>query len=68
MSFSMEITRRAAKRILKEAGAVRISDTAAAEFAEIINKFSYSMAKKAVKLASHAKRSTVKSEDIELAA
>ncbi len=63
----MEITGKAAKRILKKAGAVRVSDDAAAEFAESLNKFAYSMANKAVRLASHAKRATVKREDIELA-
>lgn len=63
----MEITRQAAKRILKEAGAVRVSDSAAAELAQNINKFAYAIANKAVKLASHAKRATVKRADIELA-
>lgn len=64
----MEISRQAAKRILKQAGATRVSDDAAAEFAEALNKFAYTMADKAVKLASHAKRATVKKEDVELAA
>lgn len=63
----MEITRQAAKRILKEAGAARVSDFAAAELAQIINKYAYMVANKAVKLTSHAKRATVKREDIELA-
>jgi histone H3/H4 len=63
----MEISRQAAKRILKQAGAARVSDTAAAEFAEALNKFAYTVANKAVRLASHAKRATVKREDVELA-
>ncbi len=63
----MAISRQAAKRMLKEAGAKRVSDSAADELAEAINRFGYTMAKKAVKLASHAKRSTVRSEDVELA-
>ena len=63
----MPFTRQAAKKILKESGAERVSDSAADEFAERINKFAYSIAKKAVKLASHAKRSTVKREDVDLA-
>ncbi len=63
----MALSRQAAKRILKEAGAKRVSDAAADELAESINRFAYDLAKKAVKLASHAKRSTVKSEDVELA-
>ena len=63
----MVLSRQAAKRMLREAGAKRVSDSAADELAEAINKFAYTLAKKAVKLASHAKRATVKSEDVELA-
>lgn len=63
----MEITTQAAKRILRQAGAMRVSDSAAAEFAQTVNKFAYTVADKAVKLASHAKRATVKREDVELA-
>ena len=58
----MPVSRQAAKRLLKESGAKRVSDSAADEL-----RFAYDLAKKAVKLASHAKRATVKSEDVELA-
>lgn len=61
------ITKIIAKKILKAAGAARVSDEAAEEFADAMNKFAYSMAKKSVKLAAHAKRSTIKKPDIELA-
>lgn len=63
----MVLSRQAAKKILKESGAARVGDDAADELAEAINKFAYGLAKKAVKLASHAKRATVKKEDVELA-
>ncbi len=63
----MTISRLAAKRILKEAGAKRVSDEAAQEFAETVNKYAYLMAKKAARLSAHAKRKTVKKADIELA-
>lgn len=63
----MALSRQAAKKILKEMGAKRVSDSAADALAETINKFAYDTAKKAIKLASHAKRETVKSEDVELA-
>lgn len=63
----MGISRQAAKKMLKEAGAERVSDSAAMEFSETVNKFAYGIAKKAAKLASHAKRATVKKEDVELA-
>ena len=63
----MSITRVAAKRILKEAGADRVSADAAEEFSEVINKYAYSVAKKAVSLSAHAKRKTIKKADIDLA-
>ena len=63
----MAITRVAAKRILKEAGAERVSDGAAEEFAEAVSRYAYSVAKKAVNLSAHAKRKTIKKADIDLA-
>ncbi|MHB1830133.1 MAG: histone [Candidatus Micrarchaeaceae archaeon] len=63
----MPISKQAARRILKGAGADRINDEAAMELSEALNKLAYDVAKKAVKLASHAKRATVRKEDIELA-
>lgn len=65
--LTMPITRVAAKRILKEAGAERVGDDAAEELAEIVNKYAYSVAKKAVNLSAHAKRKTIKKSDIDLA-
>ena len=61
------IKKSTAKKILKEAGAYRISDDALDEFLDVINKYSYSLAQKAVKLAHHANRKTLRKEDIELA-
>ncbi|MGC8710686.1 MAG: histone [Candidatus Micrarchaeia archaeon] len=63
----MAITKSTAKKILQEEGAQRVSDSAAMEFSRIINKYAYSIAKKAVKLAAHARRKTVEKSDIELA-
>jgi len=63
----MAISKLAAKRILKDAGAARISEEAISYFAETLNIFAYNIAKKAVKLAAHAKRKTVEKEDIKLA-
>ncbi len=63
----MRITKLTAKKILKEVGAERVSDDAAVEFADTINEFSYKIANKAVKLAAHAKRATIKKSDVELA-
>ncbi len=63
----MVMTKTAAKKLLKESGAKRVSDSAALELSKMVNKFSYGLAAKAVKLAAHAKRETVKKEDVELA-
>ncbi|MDE1822764.1 MAG: NFYB/HAP3 family transcription factor subunit [Candidatus Micrarchaeota archaeon] len=63
----MPVSKSTAKRVLKQAGAKRVSDTAATELADTVNGFAYSLAKKAVDLAAHAKRETVRKEDIELA-
>jgi DNA-binding protein len=63
----MPITKLTAKKMLKSVGAERVSDSAAREFAEVVNKFAYTIGKKAVKLAAHAKRKTVKKADVELA-
>ena len=63
----MPITTFTVKRILKDAGAERVSEDAAEEFADIVNRMVFGMAKKAVKLAAHARRKTVKKVDIELA-
>ncbi len=67
MNVFMPITRLTAKNILKDAGAERISDSAAEELSVIVNKFAYGVAKRAVQLAGHAGRKTVKRADVELA-
>jgi histone H3/H4 len=63
----MAISRPSARKILKESGPLRVSESAAEELAETINRFAYGVARKAAKLAHHAKRTTVKKEDVELA-
>lgn len=56
------------KRLLKNAGASRISDEAAVQLAEVLEEIGEDLARDATKLAKHAGRKTVKAEDIELAA
>ena len=63
----MYIPKSTIKRILKEAGAERISDDAMMLFHSHINKTAYAVATKAVRLAKHAKRKTVGAADVKLA-
>lgn len=54
-------------RILKKAGASRVSDESADELRRIIEEIAESIAKNAVEMALHAGRKTIKGEDIKLA-
>ena len=58
----------AMERILKLAGAERVSDKSKAALKEVLEDIAEEMAASAVKLAHHAGRKTVKAEDIKLAA
>ena len=55
------------ERIMRNAGAERISINAIATMAEILEDYGTKLSKEAIELARHAKRKTVKKEDIKLA-
>jgi histone H3/H4 len=55
------------KELFYKAGAGRISEEALEEASKVIESFAELLAKRAVELSKHAKRETVKREDIKLA-
>jgi histone H3/H4 len=55
------------ERMIKEAGAERVSGTAAKALAGVLEDHGTEIATKAIKLAKHAGRKTVKAQDIGLA-
>ena len=54
-------------RLIKNVGAARVSEDAAAAMQEVIEDYATGVAQKAWNLAKHAGRKTVKAEDIKLA-
>lgn len=56
------------ERIMRKAGAQRVSATAVAELAEAMEEYGARLSREAIGLAKHAGRKTVKREDVKLAA
>ncbi len=65
---SSELGMSAMYRILKKEGAVRVSEESAEELRRITEEVAVSIAKNAAEMAVHARRKTVKAEDVKLAA
>jgi len=55
------------KRLFKSVGCKRISKEAVEEFKKILIEYATKLAQESILLAKHAKRKTVKEEDVELA-
>ena len=54
-------------RILKKAGAERVSNESAEELRRVIEEIALEIAKNSVEMSKHAGRKTVKAEDVKLA-
>ncbi|MDP2767895.1 MAG: histone family protein [Candidatus Methanoperedens sp.] len=55
------------ERIIRKAGAERVSYDAGVELAKVLEDYGIEVSREAIILAKHAKRTTVKEEDIRLA-
>ena len=66
-SFLGELPIAAVDRIIRKAGADRVSEDAAAALAEILEEKGIEIGKQAVQLANHANRKTITDADIRLA-
>jgi len=56
------------ERLMKKCGADRVSDDAKAALSDVIMEFAEEICRKAIRLAKHGGRITIKKEDIKLAA
>ena len=55
------------ERIVRKAGADRVSEDAGIELAKVLEEYGLEVSREAISLAKHAKRTTVKEEDVRLA-
>ncbi|MCZ7385279.1 MAG: histone family protein [Candidatus Methanoperedens sp.] len=55
------------ERIIRKAGADRVAEDAGVELAKVLEEYGIEISREAITLAKHAKRTTVKEEDIRLA-
>ncbi|MHA1918009.1 MAG: histone family protein [Candidatus Ranarchaeia archaeon] len=58
----------AMERLIKNSGAHRVADAAKVQMREVLEEIAAEISKQAISFAKHANRTTVKAEDIKLAA
>jgi histone H3/H4 len=63
----MVLSSASVEKLIRKAGAYRVSEDAKAVLTEILEDYAMTISMEAVKLCEHAKRKTVKQEDIKLA-
>ncbi|MCD4740598.1 histone family protein [archaeon] len=63
-----ELPKAAVERLIRRAGAKRVSDSAVVELSELLEDFADDVSTQALRLARHASRKTVTGEDIKIAA
>ena len=68
MCFMTELSRAAIERIIKKAGADRISADATETLAALMEEYGVFLAKEAKKMSDHAGRKTLRGSDIQIAA
>jgi len=64
---SHEIPLAPIERILRQEGGYRVSEEAARRLRDFIERLARDIARESIEMAKHAKRRTVKSEDVEMA-
>jgi len=62
-----QLPKAAIERLIRQAGAERVSDSAAVELGNILEDAAMSISAEAIVLAKHAGRKTVTAEDVKLA-
>jgi len=62
-----ELSTAAIHRLIRKAGATRVGDDAVEELRKVLEELGVRIGKEAIELATHARRKTVKSDDIRLA-
>ena len=65
--YASELSHASMERIIRRAGAQRVSASAVAELADAMEYYGLKLAREAVELARHAGRKTVQGRDIRLA-